>query len=1019
MSEDRETGHRSDRHASVFIKLRMLLRRAWGGAAAFFRRAALRIGALFSVKKADSASGETRRLDGVEAALARRGVRSEYASDETRTLDGVETALLKRGKTPAAQPARELPHISKEHLSGEGKEHMSMFRPRHRQPGLVISILLTSFRLTLVLLFMIGAAGFGALVGIAKAYMETTPTLDTAEIEEQAETSYIYDSSGELITMYTGSENRDWASLDEIPERLREAVIAIEDVRFYYHSGVDIKRLVGVFISNLMNNNIQGGSTITQQLVKNSLLSSERTYKRKIQEAYLSMQLEQEYDKDKILEAYLNTISLGGSNYGVKAAAMDYFHKDLSELSLRECAMLAGITQYPYKYNPRRCYYVVDDPSIINDRTDRVLEQMYIAGFITKQEYDSALSDTVYVFAESTVNQMYEMPYFVEYVVYDVITHLLEQRGKDDTDANRAAIETELRTQGYKIYTTVDTDVQKTVEQCLENWDDYPEMKNSEDAVVHYENDDGTISDTLQPQAAFVIIDQHTGQLKAVVGGRTTPEAKKTLNRAYQTRMPIGSSIKPIAVYAPAIDLGYSDGTVVPNLPLAIEGWENASGTGYPEGGSAYYGPVTLRTGLVQSLNSATAWTLMNLVGVDTSYNYLTYMGINPTHISKTPSGLALGDSGITPIELAGAYATIANSGVYLEPLSFTTVEDKEGNIILDADKIRDHREVFKETTAWIVSDMLVNAVQSGTGKRAQIEGVTVGGKTGTVQDSTGVLFAGITPDYTATLWIGSDKYKPLATDVAASTSAAPLWQYVMSSIYEAGEETNKYPNKGGAIIDATPTELGLVQVKVCSVSGLRATDACENDPGGHKPVMGWFVQGTEPTDYCDVHENVSICSTSGKFATEYCPTDTVSQRTILLLDEDSIYWKLTQAQRDKYLPGAFLKPSIPLKDITSDLPEYYDYFCNVHTPEWWSGQQLLQSAVDAANSQIVDSRGVLADTALSIPLEERQRLSDMIDDLLALIASDTATAGAVEQKTVDLKTLTNQLETLYSGTGP
>ena len=181
---------------------------------------------------------------------------------------------------------------------------------------------------------------------------------------------------------------------------------------------------------------------------------------------------------------------------------------------------------------------------------------------------------------ESTVNQMYDMPYFVEYVVYDVITHLLEVRGKEDTKENRAVIETELRTQGYSIYTTVDREVQETVEQCLEAWDQYPEMKNSEDSVTTYENSDGTVTETIQPQAAFVVLDQHTGDLKAVVGGRTTPTAKKTLNRAYQTTMPIGSSIKPIAVYAPAIDLGYSDGTVVPNLPLPIDGWNTEQG--YP-----------------------------------------------------------------------------------------------------------------------------------------------------------------------------------------------------------------------------------------------------------------------------------------------------------------------------------------------------------------------------------------------------------------------------------------------------
>ena len=986
MNENREAEHRSARHSSFFHKILVSVKHAALRVASLIKRFALRIAALLGAKKA----------------------RTE-ANEQTRRLDGVESALANHHASPAARPARELPHISHEHLSGEGKEHMSMFTPRHRRPGFVISVILTSFRLMLVLIFMIGAAGLGALAGIAKAYMETTPTLDTAEIEEQAETSYIYDSNNELITPYTGTENRDWAAIEEIPLQLQSAVIAIEDVRFRYHSGVDIKRLVGSFISNLMNNNVQGGSTLTQQLVKNSLLSTERTYKRKIQEAYLAMQLEQEYDKDKILEAYLNTISLGGSNYGVKAAALDYFRKDLSQLTLRECAMLAGITQYPYKYNPRRCIYTVKDPSIINTRTDHVLEQMYIAGFITKQEYQDALVDTVYVYKESSVNKMYSMPYFVEYAVYDVITHLLEARNLQDTDENRAAIETELRTQGYKIYTTVDPTVQQTVEQCLAEWDKYPAMENSEDAVVRYQNDDGTVLEIEQPQAAFVVLDQHTGQLKAVVGGRTTPTAKKTLNRAYQTKMPIGSSIKPIAVYAPAIDLGYSDGTVVPNLPLPIEGWDTE--TGYPSGGKAYYGPVTLRTGLVQSLNSATAYTLLNLVGLDNSYNYLISMGIDPVHISKTASGLALGDSGITPIELAGAYATIANSGIYQEPLSFTRVEDRDGNVILDADKIRDKREVFRASTAWVVTDMLVNAVQSGTGENAQIEGVTVGGKTGTVQDATGVLFAGITPYYTATLWIGSDRYKPLDDKVYASSSAAPLWQYVMSKIYESGD----YPNKNGSIISATPDQLNLIQVEVCSVSGMLATDDCDTDVGGHKPVMAWYEKGTEPTETCDVHTQLAICSESGKIATQYCPQDQVTFKSVLLLPSDSIYWQLTKAQRDEYLPGAFLNPDIPLADITPGTPGYFDYYCDIHTQEWWDAYMMLQDAIDAANEQINVSSGVLANSSLSIPLEERSNLSALISDLQALVASPDATAGAIEQKTNELQSRTDQLVTLYS----
>ena len=905
-----------------------------------------------------------------------------------------------------------LPHISMEHLSGSSHEHINMFKPQTRNSSFVIGVALTSFKLLIIAIFMIASAGLGTLIGVAKAYMETTPTLDTGKIENQSETSYIYDTNGNLITAYTGTENRDWASIEEIPLMLQEAVISIEDVRFYYHNGVDVKRLIGAFLSNLMNDDVQGGSTLTQQLIKNRLLSFERTYERKIQEAYLAMQLEQEYTKDDILEAYLNTIHLGASNYGVKAAAMDYFGKDLDELSLRECAMLAGIIRYPYYYNPRRVYYDAEDPDIINKRTDQVLYQMYISEYITEQEYEAALSDTVHIVEESTVLEMYDMPHFVEYAVYDVITHFLKQRNMQDTTENRAIIESEIRTNGYRIYTTVDPEIQKTVQDSLSEWDNYPALENESSSVTRYESD-GVVTETIQPQAAVVVIDQKTGELKAVVGSREVPTAKKTLNRAYQTTMPVGSSIKPIAVYAPAIDKGYSDGTVVPNLPLPIDGWDSEKG--YPGGGNKYYGPVTLRTALVRSLNSATAYTLLNLVGLQDSKNYLIDLGVNPAHISVTGAGLALGTSGITPIEMAGAYATIANNGVYLEPMSFKYVTDKDGNVILDAGVIREQRQVFKESTAWLVTDMLTQAVESGTGTSAQIPGMAIAGKTGTNQNATGVFFAGISPYYTMTLWIGHDMYEPLSDDVYASNSAAPLWQNIMSKVLDG------LPDK--AIINADPANLGLVQVEVCSVSGMLATEDCQNDPGGHVPVLAWFREGLEPLQECDVHRTLTMCTTSGKLATNFCPTDQgiLETKCLVLLKPSSIYWDLSEDKRDLYLPGTFMVPqNITLDELTPDMDEYYDYYCDVHTEQWQREQQLLLEAIAAANSQLALSQAFLDDPDITMSPEDEQQLSGLIDELRLLVTEPvTAASAAIQQKTAELKTLTDNLNALYSPPAP
>lgn len=929
-------------------------------------------------------------------------------SSETVVFDHVPSADHRSHSVSARlQETRAVPHISKEHLSGEGKEHINMFRPRRQKNGVFISVLLTAFKLILIGIFMVGAAGVGTIIGVAKAYMETTPTLDTQRIEDQAETSFIYDSNNEIITAYTGIENRDWASLDEIPEKLRQAVIAIEDVRFLNHDGVDLKRLLGAFLSNLMNDNVQGGSTITQQLIKNRMLTTERTYKRKIQEAYLAMQLEKEYNKDQILEAYMNTIFLGESNYGVKAAAQDYFHKSLDELTLRESAMIAGITQYPYSYDPRRCYYVKKDPKPVDDRTDKVLMQMYKAGFITKDEYDQAMKETVFVYDIADVSKMYDYPYFVEYAVYDVITHFLKQQSLQDTKENRAVIENEIRTSGYKIYTTVDPKVQIALQESINNWDDYPELKDENDAVKHSTNADGSVTETVEPQAAAVIVDHKTGQIKALVGGRPTPKVKKTLNRAYQTTMPVGSSIKPIAVYAPAIDKGASDGTVVPNMPVKIEGWDDG-GKGYPSGGASKYGPVTLRTGLVSSLNSATAFTLLDLVKLDDSYNYLVGMGINPNHIQKTGSGLALGASGITPVEMAGAYATIANGGVYKEPLAFTRVEDKDGNVILNADDVRVENPVFKESTAFIVTDMLVNAVRSGTGKNAKIDGMTVGGKTGTNQDAKGVFFAGITPYYTATLWIGHDDYEPLKSDVYASSSAAPLWKDFMSKILEGMPDAK--------IIDKTPEELGLVEKDICSVSGKLATAACHADEN-HPPQKAYFIKGTEPTEECDVHQLVTICPDSGKIATPYCDGTLVPQ-SFVYLPADSIYWRYrSDEERIKYMPNLRLMPEngIPVTQIDPSDPIYYQFYCDIHNAEWFQEKSNRENAVNIANAQISTSGNVLSDPIYVMSSEDRNSLTNKIAELQQLIADVVSTSGAIEQKTSELKSLTDRLVVLYT----
>lgn len=847
--------------------------------------------------------------------------------------------------------------------SGEARQFGSIFKKRDKKRNFVLSVMGTTLKISFVAFLMVIAICLGSVAGVASAYLETTPSLDIQKIEDQSLTSYIYDANGELITAYTGIENRDWASIDEIPKLLQQAVIAVEDVRFYNHNGVDLKRLVGAFVNNLTSDSVHGGSTITQQLIKNQLLTSERSYKRKIQEAYLAMELEKEYSKDEILEAYLNTIPLGGSNYGVKAAAKDYFGKELDQLTLREMACLAGITQYPYAYDPRRAYYVTKDPTALNERIDTVLKRMYTAGYIDQDQYIEALNDELHVIEESEIHEIYDMPYFVEYVVDDVIDQFIKQRNLENTSENRAAIEDEIRTGGYRIYSTVDPEIQNTVQQTLEEFN-YPKMADSQYNVQRIKNEDGSITEKQMPQAAAVVIDHHTGQIKAIVGGRTSPTEKKTQNMAVRSVM-VGSSIKPVAVYAPAVDKGASDATIIPNIPVKIEGW---SGKGYPSIPKNSYGPTTIREGVRRSLNVVAVRTLMDYVGFEESTNYLVSMGVDPSHINQDGPGLALGTSGISMLELTGAYATIANEGVYLEPLSFTKVLNSKGEVILDAEEIRDKRQVFKASTSYVVTEMLEEVVNSGTGSRARISGMTVAGKTGTNDDNRGLVFAGYTPYYTSCVWIGDEYDHSIQSSASASSYAAPLWKSYMEKIHEGLEDK--------AIIDKTPEELGLVRKTICSVSGMLATDTCRADSGGHKPVSGWYLPETAPTEYCTWHQTGTVCTLSGMEAGPYCPEELCKTSGVLALPSDSIYWQLSSSQLQSILPNAVKKYS------STDEEGNPQGACTIHTEQWAQTYDQITELTPSANTAISNAKNALSTYGSQMTQQQMDSINSLITDL-------------------------------------
>lgn len=874
----------------------------------------------------------------------------------------------------------------------------SIFKARTKKPNFVLSVAATTIHLSFIIALCVGLALLGAVIGIAKAFVDTAPTLDLAALDAQDKTSFIYDSEGNLITDYKGTEDRIMVSIDEIPEMLQNAFIAVEDARFYEHNGVDVKRIVGALVANFTSGSTQGGSTITQQLIKQTVLSSEQSYKRKLQEAYLAMELETRYTKKQILESYLNTIFLGGSYYGVRVAAYGYFGKELDQLTLRECAMLAGLTRSPNYYNPRSNFYTrntegSNTPDITNNRTDYVLRQMRENGLITAQQYNAALDrSTASVLEKSPAStDMYAYPHYVEYAISDVVDTFLDLNGLEDTSANRYAMENKLRTGGYSVYLCLDTEIQEIVEDTLANWSDYPRLRDPSDKVYQSRNADGTYTEIEQPQAAACVFDYRTGELKAIVGGRYKPTTRKTLNRASGMNMPVGSSIKPLTVYAPAIDLGASPASIAYNMPVPISGWKDSSGKdSWPKnyGGGGYKGPQSFRSALRNSYNTAAAQILMTYVGVSRSVEYLHLMGIPDKNINADPFGLALGSSGITPVQMAVAFGTIANKGVYQQPLSFSRIVDSNGNVVVDMHQQQDRHQVFKPSTAYLVVDMLKEAVQSGTGTKAKISSQVVAGKTGTNSDSKGVFFAGMTGWYSASVWIGHDNYKALSSKATGGNAAAPLWQSFMEKIHKAKNLDSR------EIIDGTPSDYNLVRVTTCGVSGQLATDACYNDVNGYKTITDYWSADSVPTAYCSMHKSVSICTESGLLATDYCPSYSVESRGIVLIPRGHPLYDYIDTYGDtirKYL-GEFatLKST---NDIANHICQIHDAYTATQQPSE------LESIVSDASS-LVYTAYQLVGSSPDLTNDTRRQINTAISavqTLLSLSPIDyTSLEGAV-----------------------
>ena len=747
--------------------------------------------------------------------------------------------------------------------------------------------LFKAFLLCIVLVGIVAVIGVGIF---AKRIIDNAPEVTPEDVKPQGYTTFVYADDGETeIERFVASgANRVYKSIDEIPVDLQHAFVAIEDERFYEHKGIDIKGLARAAVSTL-SGDMQGASTLTQQLIKNNIFPNfvnEETFydkvERKIQEQFLALQIEKQMSKDEILEAYMNTINLGQNCLGVQSAAKRYFNKDVSELTLSECAVIAGITQSPGNLNP------VTNPEKNAKRRDKVLKDMLDQGYITQEQYDEAKADDVYARIQTVNNNTEDSKtaysYFVDALSEQVMKDLQEQLGYTETQAYNA-----LYSGGLSIYSTQNLAMQKICDEEMNDDDNYPGLKEygldyaltvtrADGTVENYssghikkyakeqhgktqgllyssrddaeamvaewkstiaqEGDtyDEVINITPQPQASVTIIDQTTGAIKAMVGGRGEKTTSLGLNRAYtgSTRQP-GSTFKILAAYAPAIDTN----TVTLSTVINDENYTLKSGK-VIKGGK---GPITVKKAIALSRNSV-AVQVSDMVTQELGFEYCEDFGISTlvksremedgiyTDITQT---LALGGltDGVYNYELCGAYAAIANGGEYNTPTLYTKILDHDGNVLLEGSG--EKRTVIKETTAALLTMAMEDVVTSGTGTACRLSNMPVAGKTGTTTSNKDLWFCGFTPYYTCAVWGGYDDNKECNSDTRFRFR---IWKGIMERIHENLEyqEFDIYDH--------------VEKKTVCADTGLLvSSEYCTS-------TTEYFAIGDSPTERCPGHKD-------------------------------------------------------------------------------------------------------------------------------------------------------------------
>ncbi len=864
-----------------------------------------------------------------------------------------------------------------------------------------------------ILLLLISAAVLGASagIGIFKGVIDTAPDIGNIDVTPSGFSTFVYDLEGnQTAKLVSTDSNRIPVVMDMVPENLAHAFVAIEDERFYDHNGIDIKGIIRAAVIGLRNRGkfSEGASTITQQLLKNSVFTewtSEKSFaekmKRKIQEQYLALELEKVMSKDDILINYMNTINLGQNTLGVQAASLRYFNKSVSDLTLSECAVIASITQNPTRFNP------ITHPEKNAERRQKVLKNMAEQGYISQEECDAALADDVYSriqLVDSETDEDTVNTYFVDALTDDILEDLL-LAGYNETQAY-----TLLYSGGLKIYSTQDPAVQAICDEVFADESNFPDntkwLLNYELTTVDakgektnystemfksfwketktgynliYSSQDEAYIDieaykdavlgagdevfsenvllTPQPQVSLVIADQHTGYVVAMIGGRGSKSGSRTLNRATDTVRQPGSTFKIVSTYAPALDsAGLTLATIINDAPFnyadgrPVRNWY----------GENYRGLCSLRDGIRDSMNIVTVKAL-TWITPQLGYDYLNSFGFTTLEERKEIHGqifsdiqqsLALGGitNGVTNEELNAAYACIANNGTYIKPKLYTKVVDHDGNVILD-NTAPQSKQVIKETTAFLLTDAMVDVVTSGTGGSVNFNtGMAIAGKTGTTSDYNDVWFSGYTPYYTATTWTGFDNNVKLSGD--EKNLAKKIWRTVMSKLHE------ELPNQSFSVPG------GIVTATVCSRSGKLPIDGLCNGTVRTE----YFAEGTVPTETCNIHYAGPICQYSLLPATEFCPFKVDGVRELPLVEDVSLQSGSPNAMVEVTNEDGSVSmvPAVPSDNVC---PHNAEFFAN---PDYEQTINAQRAEIDVRNAQAA-AEAAAAAAAQNPPPEQPQ----------------------------------------------